>query len=127
MKCESVEEHKSGKALYASPAAENIALPVADLHVLRRLAPIGRLKDISMAWAGFFVEADHKIVFRLTGEGCKMSGVSDAQWFVPYCHFRDSSSLVMPVAICSDGSTPFGYLKFHEVKQPYFLPALSID
>ena len=115
------------KAPYFSPAAEGVAIPTADLHVIRALGPTDQLRDVAKTWSGFISDSQHSIAFQLGPDNAKLCEVKPDQWFVGVTHFKDSAALVWPVEFVSDPGTPFKYVNWSQINEPFFLTVLGLE
>ena len=82
------------EAPYFSPAAENVALPLADTVVIREALRSGDTEIFGQCWQGFWCSSSHNLCFQVVdGEEVLVD------WRVALCHFRDSACVAAPVRL----------------------------
>ena len=115
----------TAKSPYFSPSAEFVGIGAADMEVLRHIGDPAKFKDAASAWAGFFCDSTHKIVFRFKdAAGIPLT----LHWYVGLYHFKDSACLVWPVKLeDSHQGTDIRMLTFHPLGKPKLIAVLTFQ
>lgn len=114
----------SARALYWSPVAENVGVPVADLAILRSRFEDGRLADMSGTWCGFFCESSHRVAFRRRGQ----RGGGSNEWMVGLWNFKDSGCLCWPASVVTvAGPAGLEYVELQRARRPCAIAILDLE
>lgn len=108
-------------AHFFSPNAESFGIGIADMAVLRALDEAGQLSQVSLARAGWWCDASHRIIFRKSGNKAN-------KWYLPLYHDKDSGVLALEVEVCQMqcAREVERFLKFLPLQRPIVLAILDV-
>lgn len=110
----------SQSAPFFSPNAEGLGVGIADLEVLRECKKAGGLRQLSLAWHGWWCDSSHHVVFRKKRP--------DAVWYLPLYHYTDSGVLAVEIrldSVPSARSQPDRFVSFLIGAKPVVMAILD--